>query len=181
MFAGFFVCIKVSEISSLVGWGVSEKMVVKMMRWRPWPPLVTKKYEVRLVVRRLEGSDLVRESAGGAELGKLTVEIRWKGPKVALSSLSLRRTAVKRNFTREVDAGLSANGVVDWDEEFQSLCSLSAYKDNVFHPWEIAFSVFNVSSCFFSSFFLVLFFTFFPELYFFNFFASLFRSNFLDL
>ncbi|KAF3442767.1 hypothetical protein FNV43_RR16684 [Rhamnella rubrinervis] len=118
-------------------------MVVKMMRWRPWPPLVTKKYEVRLVVRKLEGSDLVRESAGGAELGKLSVEIRWKGPKLALSSLSLRRTAVKRNFTREVDAGLSENGVVDWDEEFQSLCSLSAYKDNVFHPWEITFSVFN--------------------------------------
>ncbi|XP_015900452.3 uncharacterized protein LOC107433649 [Ziziphus jujuba] len=116
-------------------------MVVKMMRWRPWPPLVTKKYEVRMVVRRLEGCDLVRESAGGAELGKLTVEIRWKGPKLALSSL--RRTAVKRNFTREVDAAVSQNGVVDWDEEFQSLCSFSVYKDNVFHPWEIAFTVFN--------------------------------------
>lgn len=114
-----------------------------MMRWRPWPPLVTKKYEVRMGVRRLEGCDLVRESAGEAELGKLTVEIRWKGPKVALSSL--RRTAVKRNFTREVDAAVSQNGVVVWDEEFQSLCSLSVYKDNVFHPWEIAFTVFNVS------------------------------------
>ncbi|PON42086.1 EEIG1/EHBP1 N-terminal domain containing protein [Parasponia andersonii] len=117
-------------------------MVVKMMRWRPWPPLVTKKYEVRLVVRRLEGCDLVREgAAGGMELGKLTVEIRWKGPKMALSSL--RRPAVKRNFTREVDASLVQNGVVDWDEEFQSHCSFSAYKDNVFHPWEIAFTVFN--------------------------------------
>ncbi|PON98370.1 EEIG1/EHBP1 N-terminal domain containing protein [Trema orientale] len=117
-------------------------MVVKMMRWRPWPPLVTKKYEVRLVVRRLEGCDLVREgAAGGVELGKLTVEIRWKGPKMALSSL--RRPAVKRNFTREVDASLVQNGVVDWDEEFQSHCSFSAYKDNVFHPWEIAFTVFN--------------------------------------
>ncbi|KAL5545684.1 hypothetical protein UlMin_005371 [Ulmus minor] len=114
-----------------------------MMKWRPWPPLVTKKYEVRLVVRRLEGCDLVREGAGGADLGKLTVEIKWKGQKLALSSL--RRPAVKRNFTREVDAVLVQNGVVDWDEEFQSICSLSAYKDNVFHPWEIAFTVFNGS------------------------------------
>ncbi|KAK3227047.1 hypothetical protein Dsin_006909 [Dipteronia sinensis] len=121
-------------------------MVVKMMRWRPWPPLVTKKYEVRLVVRRMEGWDLVREGAAGEE--RLTVEIRWKGPKVALSTL--RRT-VKRNFTREVevDAGQhnndddNKNVVVLWDEEFYSLCTLSAYKENVFHPWEIAFTLFN--------------------------------------
>ncbi|KAL5806388.1 hypothetical protein ACOSQ4_029121 [Xanthoceras sorbifolium] len=115
-------------------------MVVKMMRWRPWPPLVTKKYEVRLVVRRMEGWDLVRDGAGEE---RLTVEIRWKGPKLALSTL--RRT-VKRNFTREVEveAGQHNNNVVVlWDEEFHSLCTLSAYKDNVFHPWEIGFTLFN--------------------------------------
>ncbi|KAK9041363.1 hypothetical protein V6N11_016466 [Hibiscus sabdariffa] len=112
-------------------------MVVKMMKWRPWPPLVSKKYEVKLIVRRLEGWDSVREGAEMPE--KLTVEIRWKGPKASLGSL--RRT-VTRNFTKEVD-GVDENGVVLWDEEFQTLCSLSAYKDNVFHPWEIAFSVLN--------------------------------------
>lgn len=120
-------------------------MVVKMMKWRPWPPLVSKKYEVRLVVRRLEGGDLVRE---GVEKAGLTVEIKWKGPKMALSSL--RRMAVKRNFTREVEVEAEAhqNGVVvEWAEEFQTLCTLSAYKDNVFHPWEVAFTVFNVSLC----------------------------------
>ncbi|XVE96264.1 hypothetical protein REPUB_Repub02eG0205900 [Reevesia pubescens] len=112
-------------------------MVVKMMRWRPWPPLVSKKYEVKLILRRLEGWDLVGEGAEKPE--KLTVEIRWKGPKASLSSL--RRT-VKRNFTKEVD-GVDENGVVIWDEEFQTLCSLSAYKENVFNPWEIAFSLLN--------------------------------------
>lgn len=113
------------------------------MRWRPWPPLLARKYDARLVVRRLEGCcDLVRD--GPSELGKLSVEIRWKGPKTALSSL--RRPAVKRNFTREVAADAALNGVVDWDEEFHSLCCISFYKvnkDNVFHPWEIAFTVFN--------------------------------------
>ncbi|OWM82600.1 uncharacterized protein LOC116208321 [Punica granatum] len=108
-------------------------MVAKMMRWRPWPPLPTRKYEVRLVVRRLEGCDPLPE-------GRLAVEVRWKGPKVALMS-SLRRTAVKRNFTRE--EGLGGDGFVVWDEEFESLCALSACKENVFHPWEIAFTVFN--------------------------------------
>ncbi|CAK7342093.1 unnamed protein product [Dovyalis caffra] len=129
-----------------------------MMRWRPWPPLVSKKYEVRLVVRRMEGWDLGREAVASAPVTssggdlkdkseKLTVEIRWKGPKLALSSL--RRTVVKRNFTKEVEVfggeGEGENGgvMVEWDEEFESLCTLSAYKENVFHPWEISFTVFN--------------------------------------
>ncbi|KAL6336158.1 hypothetical protein AAG906_011040 [Vitis piasezkii] len=113
-------------------------MVVKMMRWRPWPPLIPRKYEVKLVVRRMEGWGCAAEE--GAEGRRVVVEIRWKGPKISLSSL--RRT-VKRNFTKEEDVG--QDGVVLWDEEFQSVCNLSAYKDNVFHPWEIAFTVLNGS------------------------------------
>ncbi|KAM0958290.1 hypothetical protein EV1_023371 [Malus domestica] len=63
-------------------------MVVNMMRWRPWPPLTMKKYEVRLAVRRLEGWDLVREGADGADPhekekeDKWMAKIRWKGSKV---------------------------------------------------------------------------------------------------
>lgn len=107
------------------------------MRWRPWPPLVSKKYEVSLVVKTLtlQGCDLVR---AGADKG-LVLQIRWKGPKLTLSSL--RRNAVARNFTRE--AHPDSNDVVFWDEEFHTFCTLSAYKDNAFHPWEIAFSLFN--------------------------------------
>ncbi|KAJ6749924.1 hypothetical protein OIU85_000540 [Salix viminalis] len=135
-------------------------MVVRMMRWRPWPPLVSKKYEVRLIVRRMEGWDRVREAvaaAPGTSSGddvkdiseKLMVEIRWKGPKLALSSL--RRTVVKRDFTKEVEVcgggggGEGENGgvLVEWDEEFESLCTLTAHRENVFHPWEISFTVFN--------------------------------------
>ncbi|KAK4755234.1 hypothetical protein SAY87_008991 [Trapa incisa] len=112
-------------------------MVVKMMRWRPWPPPAPRKYEVRLVVRKLEGCDPAPE---GAARGKVAVEVRWKGPKVALMS-SLRRTPLKRNFTREEEFG--GDGVVLWDEEFENLCTLSAYKENGFYPWKIAFTVFN--------------------------------------
>ncbi|CAK9152971.1 unnamed protein product [Ilex paraguariensis] len=116
-------------------------MVVKMMRWRPWPPLLSKKFEVKLIVRRLEGldSDFLHE---GMEKDRgLAVEIRWKGSKIALSSFG--RT-VKRNFTREENPRVfGSNGVVEWEEEFQTVCNLSGYKDNVFHPWEIGFSVLN--------------------------------------
>ena len=121
-----------------------------MMRWRPWPPLVSKKYEVRLVVKTLtlHGCDLVRPAADKG----LVLQIKWKGPKLTLSSL--RRNATVRNFTREAQP--QPNDVVLWDEEFHTLCTLSAYKDNAFHPWEIAFSLFNVSL----SFSLSLYFSF---------------------
>ncbi|KAL0333569.1 UNVERIFIED_CONTAM: hypothetical protein Sangu_1513100 [Sesamum angustifolium] len=112
------------------------------MRWRPWPPLISRKYEVKLSVHRLEGGgDSVHEGAQ-KDNGDLAVEIRWKGPKISLGAF--RRT-VKRNCTRaevvkRVD-GPNGAVLVEWDEEFQSVCSLSGYKDNVFHPWEINFTV----------------------------------------
>ncbi|KAK6147357.1 hypothetical protein DH2020_018269 [Rehmannia glutinosa] len=113
-----------------------------MMRWRPWPPLISRKYEVRLTVHRLEGGHWVHEGAE-KDNGGLAVEIRWKGPKISLGSF--RRT-VKRNCTRDevvkrVDDGPNDGVLVEWDEEFHSVCSLSGYKDNVFHPWEINFTV----------------------------------------
>ena len=112
------------------------------MKWRPWPPpLVSKKFLVRLIVRRLQGCDLLRDAA--RERSRLVVEIRWKGPRMTLGSL--RRNSVARNFTREAVVDGAAATVVEWDEEFETLCSLNSYKDNLFQPWEIAFTVFDVS------------------------------------
>ncbi|KAE9585340.1 hypothetical protein Lal_00018304 [Lupinus albus] len=114
-------------------------MVVKMMRWRP---LVSTKYEVRLIVKSLiNGSDLFISNGS-----RLTVEIKWKGPKLTFGSL--RRNAVARNFIKEVefvdgDGGAAAAKVVKCDEEFRHVCNLNAYKDNAFQPWEIVFTVFN--------------------------------------
>ncbi|XP_057438931.1 uncharacterized protein LOC130730827 [Lotus japonicus] len=110
-------------------------MVVKMMRWRPWPP-PSKRFHVRLTVRKLTGCDLLRDDSRS----KLTLEIRWKGPKSSLPSL--RWNSVARNFTAEAAVDTTA-GAVTWDEEFQSLCNLTADKHNAFHPWEIAFTLFN--------------------------------------
>ncbi|KAK7284766.1 hypothetical protein RJT34_19519 [Clitoria ternatea] len=116
-------------------------MVVKMMRWRPWPPLVSKKYQVRLVVKRLQGCDLLPDTAWKGS--RLFLEVRWKGPKLTLGSF--RRNPLARNFTKEVDVHVDEAGfaVANWDEEFHSLVNLNACKDDAFHPWEVAFTILN--------------------------------------
>ncbi|OIW05177.1 hypothetical protein TanjilG_19808 [Lupinus angustifolius] len=113
-----------------------------MMRWRPWPPpLPSRKYEVTLIVRSLINGRNLSLSKGS----RLTVGIKWKGPKFILRSL--RRNAVLRNVTKEAEFvagdGGAAVTVVNWDEEFRNLCKINAYKDSVFYPWEIAFTVFD--------------------------------------
>lgn len=112
------------------------------MKCRLWPPLQSKKVEVKLVVKKLDGLVLSCDPVGPDEKDRknMGVEIRWKGPKIGLGSF--RRT-VKKNVTKEV--GVDQNGVVQWDEEFFSVCGLSGYKDDVFHPCEISFIVLNVS------------------------------------
>uniref|UniRef100_A0A5B6ZE64 C2 NT-type domain-containing protein n=1 Tax=Davidia involucrata TaxID=16924 RepID=A0A5B6ZE64_DAVIN len=116
-------------------------MVVKMMKWRP---LSSKKSEAKIVVRHLKGlciSQGVVEKRPEAfdDFARLSVEIKWKGSKG--NALSSFRRSVKRNFTKE--ESLREDGVIEWNEEFRSVCSFSAYKEGVFHPWEVAFTVFN--------------------------------------
>ncbi|KAJ0982619.1 hypothetical protein J5N97_010874 [Dioscorea zingiberensis] len=109
-------------------------MVARMMKWRPWPPAATgRKVEARLVVRRVDGLE------GEGEGEKMAVEVMWKGGKGGLGAL--RRGAKRRNWTR--GEGVGDGGVVVWDEEFRSVCSLTAHKENAFHPWEIGFTVFS--------------------------------------
>lgn len=114
-------------------------MASRMIRWRPWPPLLSRKFRVKLAVRRVEGVGGGDEAEAGAGR-KMAVEVRWKGPKLALRSL---RRRVKKNRTREEEVG--DGGVVVWNEEFQTLCTLSAHRENDFHPWEVVFTAFNVS------------------------------------
>lgn len=115
-------------------------MVVKMMKWRPWPPILSRKFEVKLVVKKMETGNCDPVHASPEKANHGVVEIKWKGPKITLGSF--RRT-VKRDFTRE--RKIDQNGVVLWDQEFISVCTLSGYKDNDFLPWEIVFTVLNVS------------------------------------
>ncbi|GFZ09254.1 hypothetical protein Acr_20g0010620 [Actinidia rufa] len=68
-------------------------MVVKMMRWRPWPPPPSKKLEVSLVVRRLEGCDHVcvpAQARAGLNKGQ-----KIKVPILGTASLNLAEFASK--------------------------------------------------------------------------------------
>ncbi|XP_027916997.1 uncharacterized protein LOC114176202 isoform X1 [Vigna unguiculata] len=114
-------------------------MVVKTKKWWPWLSPVSKKFIVRLIVRRLQGCDLLPNAA--REGSRLVVEIRWKGSKMTLGSL--RRNSAARNLTKE--AVVDGATVVDWDEEFETSCNLNSDKDNFFKPWEIAFTLFKGS------------------------------------
>lgn len=124
------------------------------MKWRPWPPpMLTKKYDVKVVVKKVKGwCDQVREGVEEDHCDedhqiKLTVEIRWKGPpnekKVALMR---RKSSIKSDITKEVE-GNQNGAVFQWDEEFHSVCTFSSNKDNCnsFLPWEIGFSLLHVS------------------------------------
>ncbi|KAK4359881.1 hypothetical protein RND71_022110 [Anisodus tanguticus] len=106
-------------------------MVVKMMRWRPWPELSSKKFEAKITVDCLKGLNFSQD------FQRLAVEIKWKGSKGnnPLTLSSLKRKSLKKNFTKE--ESLKDDGIVHWNEEFQSLCNFSVSKENSFHPWEV--------------------------------------------
>ena len=114
------------------------------MKWRPWPPLLSRKFEVKLVVKKMEGANSDPVHADPEKDNHRVVEIKWKGPKITLGSFW--RTA-KRDFTRVAEIA-DPNGVVLWDQEFRSVCTFSGYKENDFLPWEIGFTVFIVSFLF---------------------------------
>ncbi|KAK8964432.1 hypothetical protein KSP40_PGU012581 [Platanthera guangdongensis] len=115
-------------------------MVARMIRW-PWPPIMLRKFKARLVVRGIKGVTL--ESPGEEQIaegfGRMTAEVRWKGPKTTALS-SLRRT-VKRNCTK-AEAVKGNQGEVDWNEAFDAVVGLTEYKLNAFNPWEIEIVVF---------------------------------------
>lgn len=114
-------------------------MVVKMMKWRPWPELSSKKFEAKITVNCVKGLNFCQD------FKRLVVEIKWKGSKGnPLTLSSLKRKSVKKNFTKE--ESLKDDGVVYWNEEFQSVCNFTVSKEIAFHPWEVSFTLFNVRS-----------------------------------
>ncbi|CAI0442429.1 unnamed protein product [Linum tenue] len=122
-------------------------MVVKMMRWPTWP---SRKLEARIVVQRLEGLKKDGDQVEEKKERRLVVEVKWKGEKgIALRPLR-RKRAVKRNLTQEC-VGFCADdddgvGCFQWNEDFTNVCSFSGQREGLFLPWEVALTVFNVTS-----------------------------------
>lgn len=103
-------------------------MVIKVMKW-PLRQLLSKKYQVNLVLNRLDGL-----SATESEESKLYVDLKWKGPKSALGS---RFRSMKRDKTNALP--VENSGCVTWDKEFEHVCVLTNDKVGVFQPWHVYF------------------------------------------
>uniref|UniRef100_A0ACD6A1E2 Uncharacterized protein n=1 Tax=Avena sativa TaxID=4498 RepID=A0ACD6A1E2_AVESA len=117
------------------------------MRW-PWPP-AARKFSVRLVVRRAEG--LQPPTPADAD-PKAAVEVTWKGPKARWKGIRVcrNRTRLEPAAAAGADAASSSSAVVEWDEEFEDVVTLTATshrrKAAAFHPWDLSFSVLNDSN-----------------------------------
>lgn len=99
-----------------------------MMKW-PLRQLFSKKYQVNLVLNRLEGL-----STSESEESKLYVDLKWKGPKGALGS---RFRSMKREKTNALP--LEYSGCITWNKEFEHVCVLTNDKAGVFQPWHVYF------------------------------------------
>lgn len=105
------------------------------MKWRT----SSKKFVANITVHQLKG---LKSSPQLQDPPRFSVEIKWKGSKG--NALTSFRRSVRRNFTKE-EIIREKDGVVEWNEEFQSVCDLSIWKDGVFHPWDVSFTVFKGS------------------------------------
>ncbi|KAM3250024.1 hypothetical protein P3L10_011794 [Capsicum annuum] len=124
-------------------------MVVKMMKCMSWPPLLSsKKYEAKITANCLKGFNiLLNEKMGVQDFDRLRVEIKWKGSSkgISLNLGSFNRRSVKKSFTKE-ECLKEDEGIVEWNEKFLSLCNFSGWKDGVFQPWEVVFTMINGTS-----------------------------------
>ncbi|CAL5358951.1 unnamed protein product [Camellia sinensis] len=116
-------------------------MVVKMMKWSPWPPApAAKKIQVRVNEMKLEGFS---HDDGGDEREKaMVIEMRWKGgPKTGLVSFH-RRSSSKRRKHISNEAVVKKGESVKWNDEFENICSFPIiFKDNSFGVYDASFTI----------------------------------------
>lgn len=108
------------------------------MKWPQSPPFgyASSNYEAFTVIQRIEGFN-IKQSDDEANQ-RFVVEIKWKGQ---FSFFGLRRKILMINLTEEGDE--VGDGVVQWNNQGFH------YSGHLF-PWELHFTIFNVSLFFFS-------------------------------
>ncbi|KAJ7522115.1 hypothetical protein O6H91_19G084100 [Diphasiastrum complanatum] len=112
--------------------------MMKVMRW-PLRGSVSKKFKVKLILHKLEGISM---KEGEAEGMKVMVDVKWKGPKRALGAHFRRSLKTQRSM----EQGVSEEGFVQWDEEFENACTLTLAKDEKFQPCDVHFIIKKVVS-----------------------------------
>eukprot|EP00249_Psilotum_nudum_P002028 c14858_g1_i1 orf=3-914(-) len=106
-----------------------------MIKWFPWPPNFSKKFQVNLTIHNLEGFSPVADKMEDTQ--RFMIDVKWKGPR---GGLGLRfRRCLKRGRTS--DKVVAKNGIITWDEDFGHECVLLAAKNSSFQPWVVHFVV----------------------------------------
>lgn len=107
-------------------------MVAKMIRWRPCPVLLTKKYQLNLVLHSLKSFGDGEDENGRLECSKLMALIKWKVPRRKLGS---RFRSIQKNCTSF--HGIGDDGIVGWKESFGHVCVLTLLKENAFYRCDV--------------------------------------------
>lgn len=79
----------------------------------------------------------------------LFIEVKWKGskkhggPSGVLMAPFYGRSRCQKNYTGK---GFPGKGeIVEWDDEFESLCSFGLKQSGSFSPWDLTFTLLHVS------------------------------------
>ena len=127
-------------------------MVVKMLKWRPWQPLPSKQFHVKMKLHRLEGlfhltnpgklADMapLPLATKNKERSKIAVKVKWKGPRRALGLCFKRNPQLTKTSTSIPQDSSS----VIFEEDFEHTCILTITQDNSFLPWDVNFTICQV-------------------------------------
>ena len=123
-----------------------------MLKWKPWLPLPSKGFHVKMKLHGLHGlSHLINPGKSMAstkisEMNKIIVKMKWKGPRRALGlRLKPNPYRAKTSMKRPEDSS-----TVKWEEDFEHTCIITATKDNQFLPWDVNFTICQVLTGFLS-------------------------------
>ncbi len=118
-----------------------------MTKWSPWAAGVTKRLQVKVKQLKLEG--LCKENIEDDEGDKVVVIVmKWKGPKAMLVPIPFFGTSTcQRDYTSQ--SCLRKGEPTEWEDEFESVCNFTIFKDGSFAPWDVTFNVLYVSLFFF--------------------------------
>ncbi|XP_023922843.2 uncharacterized protein LOC112034262 [Quercus suber] len=119
------------------------------MKWSPWAAGVVKRLHVKVNQLKLEGfcEQKVEDDGGDGDDDDdkkiVVIAMKWKGPKAGLGLVPFpfyRTSTRQRDYTNQRCSSTKGQPI-EWDVEFESVCSFSISKDGSFGHWEVTFNV----------------------------------------
>ncbi|KAM1177746.1 hypothetical protein ACFX13_017466 [Malus domestica] len=113
------------------------------MKWSPWPSGGTKRFHVKVSQLKLQGFNFEKEKESVG-----VIEVKWKGskpggPGVLVPFYGRRSSRLPKNYTSQ---RFLTGQVIEWDDEFQSLCNFGSKQGGNFSPWDLTFTLLHGES-----------------------------------